>query len=256
MTDGAYEPISLGYGCEVKYQLSRALFYRKYPDGAEADLRQMLMTPEYGQRNFERHIFDWQITPFAAVLKYLESDFQGVFEQADLHVEDGEVAHRLLGTRHPHDFHAVDGVLDEAAIDASYPAVRSKFDYLAGKFREHLKRPGPFLYVCKQIRTYDDAVRLMQLLRTRNPGHALKLLFVGADGEDQMLEGLKGEVFKAWVPVTADKPAGREWEGDDTGWDHVLEPWLLTIHGGDRIMRTLEDDEMAPMGEAQAMTAP
>src|ERR1035437_9466270 len=96
----AYEPIGLGYSCEVKYQTARALFSRKFPDGAEEDFRRMLMTPEYGQRNFERHIFDWQITPFAAVLEYLGSDFQGVFERADLYVDNGEVTHRVLGTRH------------------------------------------------------------------------------------------------------------------------------------------------------------
>ena len=33
VTGIAYEPISLGYSCEVKYQLSRALYERKFPDG-------------------------------------------------------------------------------------------------------------------------------------------------------------------------------------------------------------------------------
>ena len=57
-----YEPISLGFSCGVKYQLSRTLFTRKFPDGVENDFRNTLLSPEYGQRNFERHIFDWQIT--------------------------------------------------------------------------------------------------------------------------------------------------------------------------------------------------
>jgi hypothetical protein len=250
--DEAFEPISLGYSCEVKYQTARALFSRKFPDGTEEDFRRMLMTPEYGQRNFERHIFDWQITPFAAVLEYLESDFRGVFERRDLHVEDGEVVHRRLKTRHPHDFHAVDGVLDEAAIDAGYAHARGKFDHLAAKFRAHLLRPGPFLYVCKEIRIYDEAVRLTQLLRARSPDHAFRLLFVGYDGEDQMLDALKDEVFKAWIPAIADKPAGREWEGDNARWDQILRPWPLSVHGGDRITRTYDEslslaaDEPAP----------
>jgi hypothetical protein len=249
-----YEPISLGYGCEVKYQLSRVLFARKFPDGNADDLRRMLMTPEYGQRTFERHIFDWQITPFTTVLEYLESDFQGVFEREDLYVDDGVVTHRRLGTRHPHDFHPVDGVLDAAAIDAGYAAARSKFEHLATKFRALLLRPGPYLYVHKQIRIHSEAVRLMELLRVHNPDHAFKILFVGGDDEDQMLAALEGEVFKAWTPMQPDKPAERAWEGDDARWDDILEPWRLGLHGGDRITRTfdesLEGQDQDDAGEA------
>jgi hypothetical protein len=248
--DEAFEPISLGYSCEVKYQLSRALFARKYPDGVEEDLRRMLLTPEYGQRNFERHIFDWQITPFPAVLDYLERDFQGVFEREDLCVEGDEVVHRRLKTRHPHEFHARDGVLDESCIDAGYPVARSKFDHFAAKFRAHLARPGPFLYVVRDIRIYDEAVRLVNLLRGASPDHAFKMLFVGYDGDDQMLDALAGEVFKAHAPLQTSKPPGRAWEGEDAAWDRVLESWNLTVHGGDRITRTfdesLERHEPAP----------
>ncbi len=253
MATETFEPISLGYSCEVKYQLSRVLYARKFPDGDENEFRNMLLSPEYGQRHFERHIFDWQIVPFAAVLAYLERDFQGVFEREDLYVDNGEVTHRQLGTRHPHEFHAVNGVLDDAAIDAGYPAARGKFDHLANKFREHLKQPGPFLYVHKEIRIYDEAVRLMQLLRARNPAHAFKLLFVGYDGEDQMLDALQGEVFKAWAPMTADKPQDRQWEGDNRRWDEILKPWSLTVHGGDRIARTEHDGRETPDPDGHAV---
>jgi hypothetical protein len=236
-----YEPISLGYSCEVKYQLSRALFTRKFPTGGEEDLRRMLMTPEYGQRTFERHIFDWQITPFAAALEYLERDFEGVFERGDLYVDDGEVAHRRLATRHPHDFHPHDGVLDEDAIDRGYAAARSKFNHLAGKFRANLGRPGPYLYVFNEIRIFDDVVRLCALLRRRNPDHAFKVLFVDREGQDQMLDAFAGEVFKGWTPATPAKPAGRDWEGDDAAWDLILSGWTLGVHGGDRITRTFDE---------------
>jgi hypothetical protein len=251
--DQAYEPISIGYSCEVKYQLSRTLYMRRFPDGDETDLRNMLLTSERSQRSFRRHIFDWQITPFAAVLTYLEADFQGVFEREDLHVVDGEVAHRTLSTRHPHEFHAIDGVLDDAAIDAGYPAARAKFEHLASRFRAHLLQPGPFLYVCKEIRVHEEAVRLMDLLRARNPDHALKLLFVGYDGEDQNLDGLRGQAFKAWVPLESGKPADRAWEGDNPAWDALLQPWSLTIHGGGPIPRTHDDVAPPKTGAAQGV---
>ena len=244
----AYEPISLGFSCEVKYQLSRALFVRKFPDGEENEFRNMLMSPEYGQRNFERHIFDWQITPFAAVLEYLERDFQGVFERADLVIEGGEVVHRRLGTRHPHEFRAREGVLDEAVVDAAYPAARAKFEHLAAKFRTHLTKPGPFLYVCKEIRIYDEAVRLMRLLGARSADHRFKVLFVGYEGEDQMLDALAGEVFKAWMPAAVDKSPAQQWEGDNGAWDKMLEPWSLVVHGGDRIVpREADNEDPAPL---------
>jgi hypothetical protein len=236
----AYEPISLGYSCEVKYQLSRALFRRKFPTGSDHELQRMLLTPEYGQQNFERHIFDWQITPFAAVLEYLERDFQGAFERADLVSENGEVVHRRLKTRHPHEF-PHDLALDDAGIDAAYSQARGKFDHLARKFLAHLRRPGPFLYVFKDIRIYDEAVRLSALLRRHSPDHAFKILFVGYEGDDQMLKALEGEVFKGWVPYASGKPTDREWEGHDASWDRILADWNLVIHGGDRIARSLDE---------------
>ena len=241
MTGIAYEPVSLGYACEVKYQLSRALYARKFPDGAEFDLRRMLMTDDYGQRSFERHIFDWQITPFTAVLEYLERDFEGVFEREDLFLNaNGEVEHRRLHTVHPHDFkpHLA---MDEAALDRGYADARAKFEHLAGKFRGHLERPGPFLYVVREIRILDEALRLSELLRHRNRGHAFKLLFVGSEGEDQHLGALEGEAFKGWTPRESGKPPERAWEGNDHAWDVILKDWPLAPHGGDRITRTFDE---------------
>jgi hypothetical protein len=237
----AFEPISLGYSCEVKYQLSRALFLRKHPEADDFDLRRMLLTHEYGQQSFERHVFDWQITPFPAVLEYLERDFQGVFERKDLVINGGEVIHRHLQTRHPHDFKPVGGKLNEAAIDAAYTNARSKFEHLASKFRALLKRPGRYLYVGRQIRSHNDAVRLIELLGAHHPEHQFKLLFVGEPGDDQMLGALEGQVFKAWAPLRGGKTADRRWEGDDASWDPILADWPLTVHGGDRITRTFAE---------------
>lgn len=226
MTD-ALEPISLGYLCEVKYQLSRTLFLRRRPDGDLEDFRRQLMDPQAGVKTFRRHVFDWQITPFPAVLAYLEADFQGVFERQDLVIADGEVVHARLGTRHPHDFQPVDGVLDAAAVDAQYPAARSKFDFLATRFRNHLRTPGGFLYVFREIRIYDETLRLMQLLGRGHPEHHVRILYVGQPIEDQMLDALGESVIKAWVPLPQSKPAERLWEGDDAPWDAVLAPFTL-----------------------------
>lgn len=234
------EIISLGYACEAKYQISRHLYFRQHPDGAEEDFRRMLMGRDHGQRAFERHVFDWQITPFEAVIRYLESDFKGVFERADFAVNgSGEVEHWRLKTRHPHDFLPMDGVLDARAIDLQYEAARSKFEHLAAKFRTLLQSEAPQLFVFKQIRIYDDAVRLLELLGGDRPGRDVKLLFVDYDGQDQMLDALEGRVFRGWVPAQADKPADRQWEGDDARWDGILRPFDLRLPGG-RLPKTFE----------------
>lgn len=82
-------------------------------------VREALNSGRAGQV-FTRHIFDWQITPVAAALAYLERDFVGVFEREDLAVSpQGEVVHRWLHTRHPHDFHAGEHGLDEQALRGS-----------------------------------------------------------------------------------------------------------------------------------------
>jgi hypothetical protein len=232
----------------VKYQLSRNLYFRQHPTGTEEDFRRMLMTADYGARPFERQIFDWQITPFEAVLAYLEADFKGVFEREDLQWSpegSGEVEHRRLKTRHPHDFKAVDGVCDERAIDLQYEAARGKFEHLAAKFRLLLQHEAPQLFVFRQIRIHDEAVRLLERLNSNWPGRDVRLLFVGYDGEDQHLGGLEGQVFKAWAPLQADKTSDRQWEGDDRRWETVLAPFRLKLPGA-RLPATFAESAAQP----------
>lgn len=236
-----YEPISLGFSCEVKYQLSRRLYRAKFPGGDDFDFRRMLLSPSLGERNFERHIFDWQITAFAALLDWLEQDFQGVFERRDLYVAERQAQHRRIANlRFPHDFHAEGGVLDEAVIDRQYSAAREKFEHLAEKFRRLLNQPGPFLYVVRTTPSREDAVRLRDLLQRSNPDHQFELLFLGWE-EDAPAPDLDGVAHWAWVSLDSDKSPGREWEGHDQAWDEALQPWPLTIHGGDRITLRYEE---------------
>ena len=231
----------MGFSCEVKYQLSRRLFLDKFPDGDLFDFRRLLLTPSYGQRSFERRLFDWQITPFAGVIDYVEHDFQGVFEREDLFVELGEVAHRRHGMRYPHDFHGEGQGIDEAVIDRQYPAARQKFEHLARKFRLMLEQPGPFLYVARVTPTREDAVRLRRRLQGAHPQHRFELLFLGWE-EDAQPPDLDGVAHWSWLTLDSDKGSGREWEGNDAAWDEALRPWPLMAHGGDRIRPRFEDD--------------
>jgi hypothetical protein len=241
------EPISLGYACEVKFQIARTLYERRFPNGSRLELERQLLTPELGQRSFDRHIFDWQITPFEAVLAYLDSDFEGVFEREDLALSSdgsGEVEHRRLGTRHPHDFHPRNGVLNEQVIDEQYPSARSKFDHLANKFRSLLKTPGNFLYVFRQIRVFDETIRLHKLLTAQCAEHNAHILYVGYPGEDQWLAGLEEIATKSWASApagSAERPPA--WQGDDAAWSQALSPFSLRVRRTEAIKLSMAEVE-------------
>jgi hypothetical protein len=228
------EPISLGYSCDVKYQLSRNLYFRWHPDHSETQFRNMLFRWLDQPTRFRRHIFDWMIAPFPAVCAYLENDFQGVFEREALELyDDGrKVRHRDLLTIHPHDFRpGPEGLYTEALIDQQYPAARAKFDYLAERFRRHLATPGPYLYVYKEIPTAGAAVRLRDLLSARSPDHLFQLLFVDYRGAvNQVLNELGGQAVKGWLTRSCDKAPDRRWEGDDASWDTIFNRFELGQH--------------------------
>jgi hypothetical protein len=249
------QPISLGFACEVKYQLSRVLYFRKLLSSNDRGFRMAILTSDFGETRFERHVFDWQITPFDAARAYLRSDFTGVFERDDLTlIDEGagpEVVHRRLLTRHPHEFPCRDGQLTEAILDETYPRARSKFDYLANKFRDHLRQPGPFLYVCKEVRSQAEIEDLIALLSAGSPEHRFHLLVVGQAGEpDHDLSALKDQVTKAILPPAIDKPIGRDWEGDDAAWSAVFEPFALVMDPGEILLSTGVELAPAPVPPA------
>jgi hypothetical protein len=226
------EPISLGFACDVKYQASRNLYGRLSPGGDEMDFRNSLFRTNGTASPFRRHVFDWMIAPRAAVCAYLESDFKGVFEREDFDINpQGLVEHRRLATIHPHDFHAPPGQpMIAALLDAQYPAFRSKYDYLAERFRRHLQTPGPYLYIYHEVLKLADARRLAELLQSRSPQHRFQMLFVGRDGAvNQVLNDPR--FHKGWIPVgPPDKEPVRQWEGDDAAWDKVLNGFHLGLH--------------------------
>lgn len=214
------EPISLGGACATKFQACRTLYLRAYPQGSVERLREALLYKMVADV-FTRHVFDWQITPYAALLAYLEQDFAGVFEREDLFVDDdGIVVHRRLGTRHPHDFHGDAGPMTPAALDAQYPAARAKFAHLAVKFLDHLRQPGPFLYICSGAPDRSQAVRLIAQL-SRHAGHQFQLLFV-MPGPADALAGLDPRAACVVQQPGVDKPPTQQWEGDDGDWDRIF----------------------------------
>jgi hypothetical protein len=235
--DTVYEPVSLGLTCEVKFQISRVLYFRKFPNRSEASFRLTLMGPTLGSHMFGWGLFDWQSAPIDAVCAYLERDFQGVFEREDLEIENNEVVHKTLRTNHIHEFENIrrDGVVLPEMVDVGYPSVRKKFDRLVDKFREHLKTPGDFLYVSSDRGPTADRVgRLVSLLQARSAAdHRFHLLLVPFADEQVDMSSLAGRVTVAATrPREPNKAAAMRWEGDDAAWDAALAPFKLNLEFG------------------------
>jgi hypothetical protein len=234
----AYEPISLGSTCEAKFQICRKLNRAFYGKTSEAGFRVQMMPPERGHRAYGWHAFDWQRTPFRATLAALENDFAGMFEREDLRVEGELIMNRRFGTEHSHQFKTFHPGWTEEHLDGAYPATRARFDERAGQFREMLKKPGPYLYVWTAsfyvgadfLPPAEDVRRLLKLLGSGSPDHRFHLLMVGSPGKDADYSGLEGQVSKALRIEESGKASPMAWEGNDAGWDAILEPFNLTLH--------------------------
>jgi hypothetical protein len=175
--------ISFGLQCRVKYQLKR-VFRAASPSG----------------------VFDWQETPVATVIAYLENDFRGMFEQADLFVDPGRghVAHRTLGTTHMHEFPS--GVTNET-IHLHYERARKRHDYLCGKLRKILRDRHPVLVVVAPNHGAPypvDVPALREALRRFNPKGTFHFL---VEPEAGALQG--------------------DWRGNNGAWDDILRPFTV-----------------------------
>lgn len=245
----AWEPISLGSSCAVKFQTSRRMYFDKY--GSRGDLhecRRTLLTPERGSTSYERHVFDWAITPFTAVRHALTIGFDHMYERDDLVVEDGEAINRLHRTRHPHDFHAGDPAmgLTVADIDAQYAKARGKFDHLARRFLELRRRPGRHLYVFEGFPYAGHVADVLEALGAgASPAHDFRLLLVGYEDEEaQPYDGLGDRLTWTRIARAVDKPAALHWEGDDSRWDEALADFRLWPHE-EHMVRCIDEPDAA-----------
>ena len=240
----------------MKFQTSRKMYFAKY--GERGDLhecRRTLLTPDRGSSNYERHVFDWAITPFSAVGHCLETGFDRCFEREDLVVSNGEAMNTRLGTRHPHDFHASDPAvgLTAADIDAQYEQVRGKFDHLARRFMALNQRPGRFLYVFEGLPYYLHVATVLAWMGAGSPEHDFRMLLVGYDDEgDQPYHALTERLSWCRIPRAVDKPASEQWEGDDARWDQALAPYRLWPRREHMVRCIDEPDEL---GESPTATS-
>jgi hypothetical protein len=216
------EVFSLGSYCATKFQLSRHAYLQRNPQASLQEVRAALFS---SAGIGETHIFDWQVTPFSAVIDYIERDFRGVFDRSDLEIDPqfGVARNRLLGVLHSHAFHASGEKLTDADIDAQYDEARSKIDYLAQKFRWLLERTGPILYVASVIPSADEVRRFIRAMEVSAPGQRYHVAFVGRPSMDPEhdLSEFGPMVSRQFVALPR-KPPDTEWEGDDETWEAAL----------------------------------
>ena len=120
-------------------------------------------------------------------------------------------------------------------LERGYARTRARFDAMAERFRAHLRRPGPFLYVqvCDDVPSEWDVEALVEALRARAPEHRFRLLFVATEGSDTPWGDYASTLAdKAFRPRKWSKPEGREWEGPDAAWDAALAPYRLAFPDG------------------------
>lgn len=222
-----WEPISLGYACEVKHQIARWASKntaRVAPEG----------TDEYRQNRLVRHLFDWQITPVDAAIIYLEQDFRGVFELEDLELtgDSDVVRHRILKTRHPHEFLPADGSeVTEQTLRDLYPDARRKFDYLAERFRRRLQSRTPTLFISTHSREDSVLRRAVEALEARRSGAPTKLLVVFDQEEWAAGDDVGGKLIRDWrEAATPNKPARDTWQGPDEAWDRIFGALPFQLH--------------------------
>jgi hypothetical protein len=189
-----------------------------------------MSTPVHGQGLYDSHAFDWQRTATEAVIHYLENDFQGVFDREDLMIDCGKVVvHKTLHTDPFHNFEAVEEWTDER-LDRADKAARSHFSRRAGKFREHLKTPGPYLYfnLSDHIPEPAQIVKMLDLLGHHRE-HRFHLLLMAPDAIGVDLSAFEGRVSAA-VRSGDPNDVTRAWEWQqayDGEWYEALSRFNL-----------------------------
>lgn len=152
-------------------------------------------------------VLDWQVTPAAACLAYIDADFTGMFDRDDLDIRDGVVWNSRWGTSHQHEFPAN---LSNAGLDEHYPRARSRHDHLCDNFRSTMQTGNRVLLAFSGIINDDAKQRLVDAYSAY--GRKAELFFIFEPHDDPSY-----------------KPSAADWQGDGALWDRLLDPYRLGV---------------------------
>lgn len=176
--------VGLGQICRAKHNIERKWIERRTSLRATADC-------------LTRSVFDWQATPYPALLEYFRRDFQGMLEREDLGMLDGRVVSQRYGTLHRHDFP------DNPDLAIHYAAARSRHDHLCNKTRSAVTDRLPTLFIRYGALTPDEERVLHDAIAALRHGRPFALALI--DDDDQ-------------PPSDPAAP----WQGNHDYWDRAL----------------------------------
>lgn len=172
--------VSLGPNCRPKYHIQRY----------------------YGKHTAKRGVFDWQITSGAALIRYLQSDFRGMFEREDLSITDkGVVVNRRIGTMHHHEFPSEHA--DEKTLDTHYATARRNHDTWCATTRSLLTNQAPTLFVFANEAAAATKSAVAEYLNAKAPAKIYALIEAPED------------------------PLADDWRGTEQIWEQLFVPYQI-----------------------------
>ncbi len=185
-----YEQIvSLGRGCQPAHQIRRLI------PGAAA------------------HVFDWIVTPDAALISFIASDLDGFFARERLEMgPENCIIDRETKTQFLHEFPA------GSDFDPQFAKNAEKYAMLAQRWRELLASEQSVLFVRQHAWDADlraSATRLRDTIAAKAPRLRFSLLYLTATDEADWGE-------PSIINRRLNQPDPYVWTGDDAAWEMLL----------------------------------
>lgn len=171
--------------------------------------------------------FDKLITPYDALEKLLENDFEGFLDQEnfELAVDEAGIKYILdkkYGTRFIHDFKCEEDFLKD------YESVQETYLRRITRFFDVLSACKNPVFIRKGI-TKEQAVSLRDLLQKLYPDKSILIVALsGAEEikEDWQLEGIQNFYLQQPTPYT--------WKGDPAAWQEIFKALGLQLSSADK----------------------
>lgn len=195
-----YEQIvSLGRGCQPAHQI------RRLDPGAVA------------------HVFDWIVTPDAALVEFIAGDLDGFFARERLEMgPENCIIDRETKTQFLHEFPA------GSDFDLQFAKNAEKYAALLQRWRDLLASEQTVLFVRQHA--WDEnlcatAVRLRDTIAVKAPRLRFSLLYLTATDEPDW--GERGIMNRRLL-----QPSPYVWTGDDEAWEALLNEACALPHQG------------------------
>ena len=174
-----------------------------------------LIERHYGIRD-QAFPFDWLISPFEAVYKCLEDDFNNFLNPACLEIYQHQgpgwtgVLNTCYGLKFIHDFptnnHPTAWSEDDAAFDGAVISnflnqlyvVQAKYERRIKRFREVLAGDNEIVFI-RSMATKEQSIRLYNLIKSRYPNLNFTLIVADSTGEIMQPWGIPG-IKNMYVP--------------------------------------------------------